>query len=643
MLHVNKQPSSLRKTASKNSTKKLQQQLSGHSQGGGSGRTEGTFLARGAAGTSRPSSRHASRAGSRVNSDDEDDSYSGRRGGAAGDGPDYWEVGYDSEREDGRGGEESVEAKILDAIEQLGEKRSSTREEALTKLVVILSQQYVAELLHSQKEDLMDLLKRSIKRGGTRECVLAANVITLVFITAGEDDEEVLTDMAPLLKYTILNHDQPEVKVAATCYISSTPQLSHLPTYDLLNYLAELVIPRYLPLSASSSTIAISPETLVAALESFGLLFAALFGKDSNSSNNDEDNDNDSSNEGETGPGSHHEKDAQQARRLFNKMIPTIHYTLLEHHSVEVRVASGEVVGLMFEILDHHERQRRLHEDDGYKEYRQQEETERSRRNRETYQDDDSDDDWGDGGDGGGGRTSTTGPFWYRDRQSLVDMLAKLATDSNRYRSRKDRCAGRSAFRDILKSVDLEGYQDGSVSGEEERPQESLKLKDYIVDFHGWVEVLQLRYLRDRLTSGLQTHLFHNPTIHSLLPSTAILYSPIDFAFSNTGTGKGHGGYGGGSRLGSRVGSRVGSRAGSRAGSRPPSSMGYNSDTGEDIAAIDQAYLLQLQQQASIRLMDRKYQNAEVARMRHVQRKKDRSHGGGGSGGGGKFYDELEY
>lgn len=268
--------------------------------------------------------------------------------------------------------------------------------------------------------------------------------------------------------------------LATACYISSTPQPSHLPTYDLLNYLADLVIPKYLPSSASSSTIVISPETLVAALESFGLLFAALFGKDNNTSNND-DNGNGSDNEDKTGTGSRHEKDAQQARRLFNKMIPTIHYTLLEHHSVEVRVASGEVVGLMFEILDHHERQRRLHEDDGYKEYRQQE---NPRHSRETYQDDDSDeDDWG---DGGGGKASMTGPFWYRDRQGLVDMLVKLASDSNRHRSRKDRCAGRSAFRDILKSVDLEGCQNGGVSAEEERPLESLKLKDYIVDFHGW-------------------------------------------------------------------------------------------------------------------------------------------------------------
>ena len=70
--------------------------------------------------------------------------------------------------------------------------------------------------------------------------------------------------------------------------------------------------------------------------------------------------------------------------------------------------------------------------------------------------------------------------------------------------------------------------------------------------------------------------------------------------------------------------------------------MSYYSDTGEDFAAVDQGLLLRqqyLQQiQASSRV-DRRYQNAEAARMRHVQRKKDRD----GSYGG-KFFDEfLEY
>lgn len=41
-------------------------------------------------------------------------------------------------------------------------------------------------------------------------------VISLVFITIGEDDEEMFTDLAPLLKYTITNHDQGEVKAAVS-------------------------------------------------------------------------------------------------------------------------------------------------------------------------------------------------------------------------------------------------------------------------------------------------------------------------------------------------------------------------------------------------------------------------------------------
>lgn len=259
-----------------------------------------------------------------------------------------------------------------------------------------------------------------------------------------------------------------------------------MPTYDLLNYLADLAAPKDSS-SSSSLTTVIHSETLVAALESFGLLFAALFGRDSSISNFDA---NDSTSGDEVGAGSQHEKDAQQARRLFMKMIPAIHYKLLEHPSVEVRVASGEIVGLMFEVFGHHERNRRQHEEEGCQEYHRQEGTEQSRRGQESYQDDDDEDDWDDDGGGGGGKaTNMTGPFLYRDRQDLVHVLANLARDSNRRRSRRDRCAGRSAFRDILKSVDLdtqgEGYKDGA-SGEEGRPRESLKLKDYIVDFYGW-------------------------------------------------------------------------------------------------------------------------------------------------------------
>ncbi|KAG0333955.1 Interferon- developmental regulator 1 [Podila horticola] len=517
-MYGNKQPSSgPRKTTSKSASKKQQ-------------------LLDIATSNSRPSSRAGSRVGSRANSDDEGDDHSEA-------GRDDFE---DSGAEDHHRAEVTWEAQLKDAIEELNEKRSSTREEALSKLQTCLSQRYTAEILDTQRDDLMDLLKKSIKKGGTRECTAAAAVISIVFITIGEDDEKMFTDLAPLMKYTITNHENTEVKaacihaLATACYISSTPQPSHLPTYDLLSFFAEITIS-----SGASANAPHNSETIAAALEAFSVLYAGLFHT--------------------LGP----KQLTMQARRFFNNIIPAAK-TLLEHPSVEVRVASGETIAVMFEILDHFQRQR----DDG--DFSDDEEAS------EAYNEDDPED-----------YEDVTGDFRYDDLQGLVDALGSLSTDSARHRSKKERSAGRSAFRDILKSVELN-----------ELPHESLKLRDYDIDFRGWVEIIQLHFLRDRLTSGLQTHFVHNTMIHSILPATAILYSP----------GSGGGGFSGsGTFSGPKpaLGSQVGSRAGSRAGSRPSSSMGHYADAADAKEELDR--------------VDRKYLNAEMAKIRQVQRKKDRT------------------
>ncbi|KAF9286717.1 Interferon- developmental regulator 1 [Mortierella alpina] len=489
-------------------------------------------LERVAGSSSRPSSRPSSRMGSRVNSDNEE---SDNEFEAGADGDDFDDTQHHAEL--------TWEAQLKDAIEELYEKRSSAREAALTKLQTIISQHFTADVLDSQRDDLMDLLKKSIKKGGTRECVLAASVISLVFITIGEDDEKMFTDLAPLLKYTITNHEQTEVKAACihalgtACFISSTPQPSHLPSYELLGFFSEIALS-----SGASVNAPQNAETLAAAFEAFGVLYAGLFPH--------------------LGP----KETTMRARRFFNSIIPAAK-TQLEHPSVEVRVAAGETIALMLEILGDYQRQR----DDG--DFSDDEDAS------ETYNEDDPDD-----------LEEVTGDFKYDDLDGLVAALGALSTDSSRHRSKKERSAGRSAFRDILKSVESQ-----------ERPNESLKLKEYEVDFDGWVEIIQLHYLRDRLTSGLQTHFVHNTMIHTILPATAILYAPAE----------GSGGFSSGSRLAAAaVTSQVGSRSGSRAGSRPSSSMGIYADAEETKAELDK--------------VDRKYLNAEMAKMRQVQRKKDR-------------------
>ncbi|KAG9069803.1 Interferon- developmental regulator 1 [Linnemannia hyalina] len=474
---------------------------------------------------SRPNSRAGSRVGSRANSDNEESDNELDNNND--------DFDDDDDHTSRNQAELTWEAQLKDTIEELYEKRSSTREAALKKLVELTSQHFTADVLDSQRDDLMDLLKKSIKKGGPRECVLAA-----------EDDEKMFTDLAPLLKYTITNHESTEVKAACTyalgtaCFISSTPQPSHLPTYELLSFFADIALS-----SGASANASQNGETLAAALESFNVLYAGVFQR--------------------LGP----KTITIQARRIFNQMIPAAK-ALLEHPTVEVRVAAGETIAVMLEILEDYQRQR----DDG--DISDEEES-------ETYNDDDPED-----------LEDVTGDFRYDDMDGLVAALGSLSTDSSRHRSKKERSAGRSAFRDILKSVE-----------EQERPTESLKLREYEVDFDGWVEILQLHYLRDRLTSGLQTHFVHNTMIHTLLPSTAILYSPTQ-ASSGTFTS--------GSRLAATVISQSGSKAGSRAGSRPSSSLGIYADA-EDAKA------------EQLDKVDRKYLNAEMAKMRQVQRKKERN------------------
>lgn len=183
-------------------------------------------------------------------------------------------------------------------------------------------------------------------------------------------------------------------------------------------------------------------DALAAALEAFSVLYAGLFAY--------------------LGP----KTITMQARRYFNNIIPATK-TLLEHPSVEVRVAAGEATALMLEILEHYQRQR----DDG--EFSDDEENQAS----ETYNEDDPED-----------MEEVTGDFRYDDLDGLVAALGALSTDSSRHRSKKERSAGRSAFRDILKSVESN-----------ERPTESLKFREYDVEFDGWGKHLIFSF---RCTSG---------------------------------------------------------------------------------------------------------------------------------------------
>ena len=76
----------------------------------------------------------------------------------------------------------------------------------------------------------------------------------------------------------------------------------------------------------------------------------------------------------------------------------------------------------------------------------------------------------------------------YEEIDDLIDTLQRLSTDSNRRVNKQDRKEQKSAFRDIIKSV-----QEGT------RPKKKLKIGGKPMLFRGWGKYLLLcLLLKDR-------------------------------------------------------------------------------------------------------------------------------------------------
>jgi len=105
----------------------------------------------------------------------------------------------------------------------------------------------------------------------------------------------------------------------------------------------------------------------------------------------------------------------------------------------------------------------------------------------------------------------------------LIGSLRQLATDSAKYRSKKDRKEQRSSFRDILRTVE-----------EGESPREQVKFGRETLTLDSWVAKIQYDWLCKVLGTGLNLHLTENIMVREIfelgnpLPSinTALVNKP---------------------------------------------------------------------------------------------------------------------
>ncbi|XP_022098810.1 interferon-related developmental regulator 2-like [Acanthaster planci] len=81
----------------------------------------------------------------------------------------------------------------------------------------------------------------------------------------------------------------------------------------------------------------------------------------------------------------------------------------------------------------------------------------------------------------------------------LLVTLRGLATDSNKYRAKKDRRQQRSSFRDIMRTI-----EDNDI------PHEIIKFGPEILELDGWVKKQQYVAFREVLGSGTNIHLQEN-------------------------------------------------------------------------------------------------------------------------------------
>lgn len=226
----------------------------------------------------------------------------------------------DEEDETSLGWEYDLKHAIED---ELVEKRTSTREEALEKIIRFLSQNSAAHVLENHRQSIYENLKRSIRRGEAKESSLASKALSLLFITLGPDEEEMFKDIAPVLRTVALNATSDAAKAEAVRALGTVSFI----TDPLLP--AEIMgIINFLDIILSSKDTA--PEVTVAALDSYGLLFSILDGS---------------------------------VREAFDRTMPA-HMKHLKSTNGDVRIAAGENVALMYESLAQRGRVHYDHQDE---------------------------------------------------------------------------------------------------------------------------------------------------------------------------------------------------------------------------------------------------------------------------------------
>ncbi|CAO3651329.1 unnamed protein product [Mucor hiemalis] len=331
--------------------------------------------------------------------------------------------------------------KMNQAIDDLSESRTSTREESLAILTKIFSCHHVFSHIENRIEEILGLLKKSVlKNNSVKEACFAARAIELVFVNMDDISEGEMDDLyrriLPSLRSTIKNSEEIDIKTSCLHTLSLITYIaaSDIDKQLLREYLFDLIETDGADFNVESLATTDCDLLFAEALKAYGILFAASFS---------------------TGF-----VDFDILWEEVEKVMPA-HEMMLESSDKNIRIAAGENIALMFEIVNIF------------------------LKSNDDEEDEEEDND--------------VAKPEYDNMDGLIHTLKDLSVDSNRRRAKSDRVEQKSVFRDIVKTVE-----------ENIRPEEELKIGGRVLVFRGWAKILPLSTFRKCLGQGFQHHLKTN-------------------------------------------------------------------------------------------------------------------------------------
>ncbi|KAM9772115.1 interferon-related developmental regulator 1 [Syngnathus typhle] len=322
--------------------------------------------------------------------------------------------------------QEDFQYKLKGFIDSTVDKSAKTRQGALDGLKTAMATRILYEFISEQRMTITDSIERSLKKGKGEEQRAAASLACLLCIQLGSgiESEEVLKTLKPIFKNILADGSanmQGRQAVATSlglCTLVAEDDV--LDVCATMECFENLFSRSYARADGTCASISAPVSQLhTNALLSWALLLTICTGS--------------------------------QLKDILRKHLPKLP-RLLESDDVNMRIAAGETIALLFELA-----------------------------------------------------RDLDPEFEFDAWDELCDKLSALATDCNKHRAKTDKKKQRSVFRDVLKAVEEGDFQSESIRFGTER-----------MTIDSWLRKRMYDAFREFVGSGMNYHLQANEFIRDV-------------------------------------------------------------------------------------------------------------------------------